>query len=202
MQPIYHTINDRVVQQLGNEWLPDDTFLPRFLPLLCNLKAFVLYYVSDWDLLCEGVRRSLQDLMRLPSLVFVELAPLPAVSLTECFGSNLKHLVIRDNDPPRTLVPPVSSSSPIYLETLLLAKANATFLTPLTSDPNFRFKTSCLRKLVLDIDTNKTFQHFALPQLLHSCHETLEEFTFRPRIESESSFIFIGPHSHPISSII
>jgi hypothetical protein len=172
-------------------WLPNDTFLPLFLPLLGNLKAFVLCYVPDWDLLCDEIRRCLQDLIRLPSLVYVDLSPRPM--LTECFGKNIKHLVVREEDPsPMTHTSPgPSGCPPIYLETLFMTQAG-TILTRLTSDPNCQFKTSQLRKLGLHIQTDRTFQHFALCPLLYSCRETLEEFTFIPYIDCESNSIFHG----------
>ena len=83
-----------------------------------------------------------------------------------------------------------------------MATGQATFLTPLISDPNFRFKTSQLRKLMLEIQTNGSFQHFALWPLLQSCRETLEEFTFIQCVGGESNFIFPGPTSQASFSFL
>jgi hypothetical protein len=180
-------------------WLATDIFLPLISPLLCNLDSLVLYYDHDWALLDEGVRRSLHDLVRLPSLVYAEMLPCAAILLTESFGSNVKRLVIRsrDNSTCDFITPEPPRSSAIYLDTFFMREFDPSFLVHLIFDPDFRFKTSQLRKLVLDIQTDATFQNFALRSLLHSCRETLEDFILCMYCNDCGSTFIIS--SHPLS---
>jgi len=156
----------------------EDSILLSCQPPFPKLKAVVVDYLGDWYT-CPGLRSIIFPLLRLPSLVYVDLDPFPIPILTQVIGDNVKHLRFRFCPEPSNILfrtlPPV----PIYLESLYITgvQSHPSFMR---SDPNCRIKINRLRKVVVNMRHDELVAHSMTWTLLQSCADTLEELTIVP----------------------
>src|SRR6266571_1635421 len=72
-------------------WLAKDKYLPRCAPLLHDVKAFILNCDERWRLLSPRIHIALLHLMRLPSLLYVQLEfNYPSALFNVAIGDNVK----------------------------------------------------------------------------------------------------------------
>jgi len=75
-------------------WLANDKYLPR-CALLHHLKAFTLIYDEEWGFLSSKIHIALLRLMRLPSLLYIQLgSKYPSALFNVAIGDSVKHLVL------------------------------------------------------------------------------------------------------------
>jgi len=163
-----------------------DKYLLRCALLLHDVKAFILNYNDGWQYLSSKIHITLLHLMRLPSLLYVQLeSNYPSALFNVAIGDNVKHLVLCGY--PQTaklfVLPRHPSSGPLYVDSLDIRHPSL-FMDRHFEDPNCRIQTSRLRKLVVIADTYDS--HATVWTILQTCHETLEDFEFTPCEEGES----------------
>lgn len=172
-----HTI--RPYREIFKRWLPKDKFLPLFAPLLSDLKALHIVSTSNWQDLPYRVLFTLLYLMRLPSLVYLQLLPqYPLAIINMALGENVKHLALNsyptnDQLPFRLALehPPLR---PVYLERFFACRAEFLDRFPPTS----RIQISNLRKLV--VAAIFADEHAHTQRILQKLRDTLEDFEFSP----------------------
>jgi len=162
-------------------WLAAANSSPSYEPRFHKLKALVVECPGNWYRLCPRVHSIIFRLLRLPSLVYVDLKPFPISILTHVIGDNVKHLHFRScleasNEPFPTSTPAV----PIYLESMCITTDVQSLLSFLLSDPNSRIKVNRLRKVVFNMIHDELVAHSMTWALLQSCPDTLEELTIAP----------------------
>ena len=167
-------------------WLANDKYLPRCALLLHHLKAFTLIYDEEWGFLSSKIHVALLRLMRIPSLLYLQLgSKYPSALFNVAIGDSIKHLVLHGcpQSAKLSVLPRCPSSGPLYVDSLGIYDAFG-FLHCHFQDPNCRIETSRLRKLAVIADTYN--DHAAIWTILQTCRGTLEDFEFTPPNKGKS----------------
>jgi len=177
------------------EWLSKDTCLPFCLELLRLLKAFVIQYrygpTNKWSSMPEVLVIAFLNLLKQPSLIYVELQCVPINLVHRGVGPNLKHFVLHDG---RTedridIINPQNASSELTQLTSLSIESGFHILDAIAlivEDATRRFDISKLKRLAISLDGEASLAHPLVARFLQSCAATLEEFSFKPCYDSES----------------
>ncbi|CAA7258473.1 unnamed protein product [Cyclocybe aegerita] len=175
---------------LAEEWVSKDDGLAACLLRLTHLKALLITYrtdvqISHWS---AELQRSLEEAMKLPSLVYLELMGCP-LALLERGGTGLQHLTLRcpvgrilDSAWSALFSIADTVAARIQPVSLALHSEDKAMFLELIMRPVLMLDLSKLRRLAVHagIGASLTSGHGAVAQLLRVCARTLEELIFYP----------------------
>ncbi|KAF8969683.1 hypothetical protein BDZ97DRAFT_1754506 [Flammula alnicola] len=194
----YLEVIDRSTQE--KEWLSKDTTLTYSLPLLRCLKALVIQYRTsvkggNWERIARGgLLGSLLDVMRLPSLTYLNFRCLPVAMVNYC--PSLKHLALNRmmNLAVAPAMLPIDSSKTIYLDSLKVHLVDlCPISTPVTILSQVGWLADMINKTQIDVGRLKKLHveagndiraHVEMKMLLSHCGDSLEELAFVPAFSS------------------
>ena len=196
-------------QTTEEEWLSKDTCLPFCLGLLRLLKAFVIQYRygpnNKWSSMPEALFVAFHNLLKQPSLTYVELQYVPINLVYRSMGPNLKHVAFHDCrlDHRINVINPQIESSELTQLTSLSIESDFHILDALplfVQDATRRFDISKLKRLVISLDDDASLVHPLVACFLQGCAATLEEFSFRPCYDSESQIFHLDAYSTDVEN--
>ncbi|KAF9526741.1 hypothetical protein CPB83DRAFT_450038 [Crepidotus variabilis] len=175
---------------IDRSWIKEDNNLQHCLPLLQNLQAFILTYFyanrfpgeeSLDEALSMPVVTSLQQLLRLPSLVHFDMDSFPVFLLLQEAGPNLKHVFMSKTSRNEASLLPASSIGRnnhmpvIHLESLKIGySSDIEDIRKALSEPKCNLSLCKLKRL--DCSLNGELEHHVpLAKILDACVGSLEE---------------------------
>ncbi|KAF9526739.1 hypothetical protein CPB83DRAFT_857358 [Crepidotus variabilis] len=175
---------------IDRSWIKEDSNLQHCLPLLRNLQAFVLTYSQPNRLpneesldeaLSMPVVTSIQQLLRLPSLVHFDVDSFPVFSLLQNAGPNLKHVFMSKTSRKEASLLQASSTGHddhmpvIHLESLSIGYwSDIEDVRNALSEPKCNLSLCKLKRLYCILYEKLEYQ-IHLSKILDACVESLEE---------------------------
>ncbi|KAF9526735.1 hypothetical protein CPB83DRAFT_857356 [Crepidotus variabilis] len=179
--------NSQNRQTASSHWLPNDSHLHHCLPLLEKLEALVMTYryitSRDWKELPAPLLLALYDILRLPSLRYLDIEGPPTLSLLHVAARNVKHLTLYNASEISSDIENLAAhNGVVFIESLHIThycvgtiRPNLTDLLP--SNVSMRK----LKKLLLDMrDTELDFSYEILERILQELGQSLEELIILP----------------------
>jgi len=182
-----------------DDWISRDEYLEDCLPLLDHLEAFVVRYQYGsvpgvWEKVSPRLIPALFDVVRLPTLIFVDFLGVPNTIFEYGVGPNIRHLSGVDGRTPHSssvLFTKHGSMNPVVCSQVnLLQSAALSGNYPLTTTlPWFgrHFDLSALKRLDVELQQSRECKY--LPQLLEFCKDSLEILVLDPNMISECVFV-------------